>query len=225
MKSNIALESQEITKILLANPNLFMEFLATVQAKDKTCNNNNSNMCREKSNSSDTGINSGNHSRHTSYERSLQHSRHSSNGQSQNSIGQSYHHSYNNSKTFGATELRPNRCSCDSQRYIPHQNRTNNSSDDLVSSGSPRSYRNDGVDSTKTLRSQSSVDGSCSHQQQIFTIDSYSSRNTEQNYTHQNHQSIDIDTGLQQQQQQQCDPQRLYSVSYTHLTLPTILLV
>ena len=208
VKSNIALESQEITKILLANPNLFMEFLATVQAKDKTCNIN--NMCREKSNSNDTGINSGNHSRHTSCERSLQHSRHSSNGQSQNSIGQSYHHSCNNSKTFGATELRPNRCSCDSQRYIPHQNRTNNSSDDLVGSGSPRSYRNNGVGSSKTLRSQSSADGSSSHQQQIFTIDSYSSRNTEQNYTHQNHQSIDIDTGLQQQQQQQFDPHRSY---------------
>ena len=199
VKSNVALESQEITKILLANPNLFMEFLETVQGKDKACGNRTSRR------NSDTSECRDQHSRHTSCERSRQHSRHSSNGQSQNTIGQTYN---NNNTKFGATDLRPNRCSCDSQRFISlpneehlqNSNRLNrtNTSDDLVSSGSPlQPYSNEG---RNTFRSHSSVDGSS----QIFTIDSYS-RNMEQNYN-QRH-SIDIDTALQQQP---CDQQRLY---------------
>eukprot|EP00111_Clytia_hemisphaerica_P023207 TCONS_00068263-protein len=179
---------QELSKILLANPNLFMDFLASVQAKEKPCP-------RLKRNSNDSCEHC-HHSRNTSSERQRQHSRHSSNEQY---IGHAH---------YGSDHRHNRNCSCENPRFLPHNDETNddsnfskfhrtNSSDELGSNvnGHSKIYRSQSVESTTNAP--------------IFTIDSYS-RHPEQN--HVNRPVID---SLPQPPKQPSDveqKQRLYEL-------------
>ena len=98
---------QELSKILLANPNLFMDFLASVQAKEKPCP-------RLKRSSNDSCEHC-HHSRNTSSERQRQHSWHSSNEQCSH-IGHAH---------YGSDHRHNRNCSCENPRYLPHNDDAN----------------------------------------------------------------------------------------------------
>ena len=192
-KSAIALESQEITKILLANPNLFMEFLASVQAKDKASRGGDNKQSCDNSYKA-TSECCAPHSRHSSCERQPRHSSHNSNEQSQQ--GAILDQQHPSCDTFSVGEP-------SSRQFHNNKNRFDlraNKSDDL---GSPRMNHNNNT--KNTLRSKSGDGGT----QDIFTIDSYSSRSIEQQ-TYNDRQT----TQQQQQQSQHLVLKRGYNTDY-----------